>query len=50
MQVWSPQYKKNGNIIESIQRGTAKMVAGLEGTYYKEGLRHLCCPVWRKGG
>lgn len=47
MQFWFPQHKKDGKILESIQR-TAKLPAGLEGMYCKEGLRTLGLSSWEK--
>ena len=41
MQFWAPQYKKDIKLLESVQRGAAKVVKGSEEKMYEEQLRCL---------
>jgi len=41
IQVWSPQYKKDRERLERVQRRATKMIKGLEHLPYKDGLREL---------
>jgi len=49
VQVWVPQYKKDIKLLESIQRGTVKMVTNLEDKMYEEQLS-LVCSAQNRGG
>lgn len=40
-QVWGPQHKKDGDLLERVQRRAAKMMRELEHLSYEEGLREL---------
>jgi len=39
VQLWSPQHKKDMNLLEQVQRRATKMTQGLEHCSYKERLR-----------
>ena len=41
VQVWSPQYKKDRELLERVQRRATEMIRGLEHFHYKDRLREL---------
>ena len=41
VQLWSPQYKKDRELLERVQRRTTKMIRGLQHPSYKDRLREL---------
>ena len=41
VRVWGPQYRKDGELLEMVQRRAAKMIRGLEHLPYEDRLREL---------
>jgi len=41
IQLWSPQHRKDMDVLERVQRRATKMIRGLEYPSYKERLREL---------
>jgi len=41
VQLWSPQHKKDMDVLEQVQRRTMKMIRGLEYLSYEDRLREL---------
>jgi len=41
IQLWSPQHKKDMDVLEQVQRKTTKMIRGLEYPSYENRLREL---------
>jgi len=41
IQLWSPQHKKDMDVLERVQRRATKMIRGLEYLFYKDRLREL---------
>jgi len=41
IQLWSPQHRKDMDLLERVQRRATKMIRGLEHLSYEESLREL---------
>ena len=41
IQMWSPQYKRDMDLLERIQRKATKMIHGMEHLSYEDKLREL---------
>ena len=41
VQVWGPQYKKDRELLERVQRRATEMIRGLQHLPYKDRLREL---------
>ena len=41
IQVWGPQYRKDVELLDWVQRRATKMIRGLEHLFYEERLREL---------
>ena len=41
IQVWSPQYRKDVELLERVQRRATKMIRGLEHITNEDRLRHM---------
>ena len=42
VQFWAPEYRKDIELLESVQRRAAKMLKDLEDKRYEERLRPFC--------
>ena len=41
IQMWSPQYRRDTDLLECVQRRATKMIHGMENPSYKDRLREL---------
>jgi len=50
IQLWSPQYKKDVELLEQVQRRSTNMIRGLEQLSYEERQIELVSSAWRREG
>ncbi|GAB0205444.1 mitochondrial enolase superfamily member 1 [Grus japonensis] len=50
VQLWGPQYRRDMELLERVQRRAMKLIRGLEHLSYEDRLRELGCSAWRKEG
>ena len=50
VQVWGPQYRKDVDLLERVQRRATKMTGGLEHLSFQDRLREWACSARRREG
>ena len=50
VQVWSPQYKNDRELLEGVQKRATGMIRGLQHLPYEDRLRSWGFSAWRKEG
>ena len=50
IQVWGPQYRKDVDLLERVQRRATKMTGGLEHLSFQDRLREWACSARRREG
>jgi len=49
-QLWSPQHRKEVDLLEPVQRRATKTIGGIEYLSCEERLRELVFSAWRREG
>ena len=50
IQMWSPQYRRDMELSEHVQRRATKMIPGMEHLSYRTGRESWGCAAWRREG
>ena len=48
VQMWSPQFRRDINLLEHVQRRATNMLQRMEHLSYADRLREIKCSAWRR--